>query len=345
MSSNLTPSATPYVKTYSRLTYYCAPAPQHLTRRSFGGDNNDSHLHFERIVVKLVNKVLTTLAVLACSAQTANAGESPFGWIYLTEIHPAGTKEFEQQIFIQRGQTQGDYTNTLLRTELEFGVTPKYQTSFYLNTHFIDAFRNGIDGTTGGPDTDIPEGFDPTSRYKMHRVESVSWENIYQVMNPLVDPIGLALYIEPSWGPRNKELEFRLLLQKNFLDDRLILAANIETAFERKNRGNEVEKSTEFNLQTGVSYRFMNNWSAGVELRNHHEYSRHGYNDHQHSAWFFGPNIHYATKGWWITAAWRTQLPWAKGFTDEQRSVISEHRIYGDEHVRNEFALKLGIPF
>ncbi len=246
---------------------------------------------------------------------------------------------------MQRGQTQGNYTNTLLRTEFEFGITPKYQTSIYLNSRFIDAYRNGVDGTTGGPNTDIPDGFDPTSRYKMRRIETASWENIYQVMNPLVDPVGVALYVEPAWGPRNKELEFRLILQKNFLDDRLIWATNIETEFEKNNRGNDVEKATELNLQTGVSYRFINNWSAGVELRNHHEYAGYGYGDHQHSAWFLGPNIHYATKGWWVTAAWRTQMPWVKGFTDEQREVISGGRIYGDEHARNEFALKVGIPF
>lgn len=289
--------------------------------------------------------VAVSVVALGLVAQSASAGESPFGWVYTTEVHPAGTREFEQQVFVQRGQTQGDYTNTLLRSEFEFGITPKYQTSIYLNSRFIDAFRNGMDGTTGGPNTDIPDGFDPSSRYKMRRVETVSWENIYQVLNPLVDPIGLAFYVEPAWGPRNKELELKLLLQKNFLDDRLIWAVNLETALEKNNRGSDVEKATETNFQTGISYRFMNNWSAGAELRNHREYAGYGYGDVQHSAWFLGPNIHYGAKDWWVTLAWRTQMPWARGFTADQREAISGGRIYGDEHARNEFALKVGIPF
>lgn|GEM_PF-6276587 len=118
--------------------------------------------------------------------------------------------------------------------------------------------------------------------------------------NPLVDPIGLALYVEPTWGPRNKELEFKLILQKNFLDDRLIWATNFVTALENNKRGSSVEKATEVDFLTGLSYRFMNNWSAGLEARNHREFTGYGYGVANHSAWFLGPNIHYATKSWWM---------------------------------------------
>jgi len=120
------------------------------------------------------------------------------------------------------------------------------------------------------------------------------------VRNPLVDPIGLALYVEPTWGPRNKELEFKLILQKNFLDDRLIWATNFVTALENNKRGSSVEKATEVDFLTGLSYRFMNNWSAGLEARNHREFTGYGYGVANHSAWFLGPNIHYATKSWWM---------------------------------------------
>ena len=247
-------------------------------------------------------------------------------------MQPAGTKQFQQWVDIQRTQTRGQYTNTLLRSELEFGITPKYQTSIYLNSRFISANRNGMDGTPGGPSADIPDNFDTTMRFKMNRLESVPWENLYQVSNPLVDPIGLALYFEPKWGPRNKELEFKLILQKNFLDDRLIWAVNLVTAFEKNNRGSGIERATEVDRLTGVSYRFANNWSAGTELRNHREFTGYGYGVANHSAWFLGPNVHYATKGWWVTVALRHQLKQAVGFQDEQKEAIYNGRIYGDEH-------------
>ena len=291
-------------------------------------------------------RALVALAALAGAfSQTALAGESPFGWIYLADVAPPGTKEFEQWIDVQTKQSQGNYSNVFLRSELEFGITPKYQTALYLNSRLIDAYRNQMDGTTAGPNTDIPDSFDPTSRYKMSRVESVSWENLYQVSNPLVDPIGLALYVEPKWGPRNKELEFKLILQKNFLDDRLIWATNFVTAVEKNKRGSSVERATELDVLTGISYRFINNWSAGLEARNHREFTGYGYGVANHSAWFLGPNIHYAAERWWVTAAWRTQMPWASGFQDDQREVISSGRIYGDEHTRHQLMLRVGVPF
>ena len=273
------------------------------------------------------------------------AGESPFGWIYTADVQPPGTRQFQQWIDVQSKQSQGSYSNVRLRSEIEFGVTAKYQTSIYFNSRFINANQNQRDGTSAGPNTDIPDNFDPTSRYRLSRGESISWENLYQLTNPLIDPVGVALYFEPTWGPRTKELEFKLILQKNFFDDRLIWVTNLVTAVENNKRGSETEKATELDLLTGVSLRFANNWSAGVEVRYHREFSGYGYRTPNHSAWFAGPNLHYATKKWWATLAWRHQLPIARGFQEDQREVITGGRIFGDEHARDQFMLKVGVPF
>lgn len=277
------------------------------------------------------------------------AGESPFGWIYTADTHPKGKKEFEQWIETQRDQSQGDYTNVRLRHEIEYGVSDNYQIAFYVNERYVNAYRNGIDGTTGGPDVDPPSDFDPMSRYKKFRfesAESVSMENLYRVSNPYIDPIGLALYLEPSIGPRGWEIESKFILQKNFLDDRLIWALNVNNEVEKeKSATGEIERATVLDLLTGLSYRFRNNWSAGAEARNHREFTGYGFGQPDHSAWFFGPNVHYGTKAWWVTAAWRQQLKVASGFTEEQRAVIYNGRIYGEEHARNELMVRVGVPF
>ena len=295
--------------------------------------------------MRFLRYLVAAVAVSAAVIQPALAGESPFGWIYTADVQPPGTRQFQQWIDVQRTQTQGQYTNSLLRTEVEFGITPRYQTSIYLNSRVLRANQNLMDGTSGGPNTDIPIGFDTSKSFKMSRVESVSWENLYQISNPLVDPLGVALYFEPKWGPRVKELEFKLILQKNFLDDRLIWATNFVTAFEKKNRGADIERATEVDVLTGLSYRFANNWSAGAEIRNHREFTGYGYGEANHSAWFLGPNLHYASKDWWVTAAWRHQLKRATGFSDDQRDAIQNGRIYGDEHTLNQFIVKVGLPF
>lgn len=291
-----------------------------------------------------------TLAVLcACTLGMTSpvfAAEALFGWIYTTDLHPKGTAEIEQHVFLQDGQSQGAYDNVQLRTEYERGITDNYQASIYLNSRYVRARRNGLDGQTGGPDVDFPDGFDTTRSYSKFRVESVSLENIWRLRNPITDGYGVALYLEPEIGPHVRELETRLILQKNLLDDTLVLAGNVMAAMEREEgfASGEVEKATMIDLTAGASYRLADHWYAGLETRNHREFTGYGLGNKDHSAWFLGPNLHYAAQRFWVTAAWRHQLPVVQAFNDEQRDVVYGDRIFGGEHARNEFMLKVGVP-
>lgn len=57
----------------------------------------------------------------------------------------------------------------------------------------------------------------------------------------------------------------------------------------------------------GVSYRFVNKLSAGLEGRlQNYIYSYH-LDAHIQFASFIGPNIYYAAKDFWVTGAWRYQ--------------------------------------
>jgi hypothetical protein len=83
-------------------------------------------------------------------------------------------------------------------------------------------------------------------------------------LSPYTDPIGLAFYLEPSIGPNFRKIEARIILQKNFLDDRLIVASNITWAPEiRPPLEAPANIETDFNGSLGVSYRFAPNWSFG----------------------------------------------------------------------------------
>jgi len=57
---------------------------------------------------------------------------------------------------------------------------------------------------------------------------------------------------------------------KNWLEDRLVWALNVnyELEFEKKEEG-EWEHDGVFEWFTGTSYRFIRNWSAGLEFWNH----------------------------------------------------------------------------
>jgi hypothetical protein len=104
------------------------------------------------------------------------------------------------------------------------------------------------------------------------RVISGSVEGIWRVLSPYSDPIGLAFYLEPSTGPNFREIEARIILQKNFLDDRLIVASNITWEPEiRPHLEAPANIETELNWSIGVSYRFAPNWSIGWEFQNERE--------------------------------------------------------------------------
>lgn len=292
----------------------------------------------------LVRSLGLLLASLVYVSQTM-AGEANFGWIYTTDLTPAGKFELEHKSFLQKGQVKGDYTSIINSEEIEYGVTDNFQIAGYLNWSYANANRNNnVTGETGGPVTDVDPNT-PFDRYRETRYESAALEMIYRLKNPLTDGYGLALYLEPEIGPRTRELEWRIILQKNFLDDRLIVAANIMGAHEREQSRAELERASVLDLTLGASYRFADNWSAGAEFRNHNEFIGYHFDRAEHSAFFFGPNVHYAAKDWWVTAAWRHQLPIVQTYDQEQRDITINHRIYGDEHAKNEFVVKVGVPF
>jgi len=298
-----------------------------------------------------MKRVLTTLAVLTAAmgfTGVAQGGESPFGWIYTADVHPQGTFEYEHKSFLQSRQSRGNYSYLQNKEEIEYGLTDRLQISGYFNWSYANAFQNGLDGLTGGPGVSqfLTPSFDPTTRYNKARFDSLSFEAIYQVMNPITDPFGLALYIEPEFGPLTRELEWRVILQKNFLDDRLIVALNIMGKHEREvSLDGSIEKASPIDLTMGVSYLFMPNWSFGIETRIHNEFTGYLWDSPDHSAFFAGPVLHYATKEFWVTAAWRHQLPWVQTYNDDQASVVHRGRIFGDEHARDEVMLRLGVPF
>jgi len=282
------------------------------------------------------------------NARPAFAGESPFGWIYTADLHPQGTFEFEHKSFLQSRQSRGNYAYLQNKEEIEYGVTNRLQIAGYVNWSYANAFQNGIDGMTGGPGVSqfLTDTFDPFSRYHRARFDSLAFETIYQVLNPITDPFGLALYIEPEFGPLTRELEWRIILQKNFLDDRLIVAANVSGKHEReRNLDGTIDRASPLDLTLGVSYLFAPNWLFGVEGRIHNEFAGYFFDTPEHSAFFAGPVLHYGSKEFWVTAAWRHQLPWVQTYTEDQAAVVYRGRIYGDEHARDEFMFRLGVPF
>jgi hypothetical protein len=109
------------------------------------------------------------------------------------------------------------------------------------------------------------------------------------------------MYFEPTLGDNEKEVEWKIILQKNWFEDRLVWALNLDYEVEFEKADNGYERDGVFEWFTGISYRFVRNWSASLEFWNHHEFA--DATVHEHAAYFIGPTIHYAGERWWALAS------------------------------------------
>lgn len=286
-----------------------------------------------------------SLATLALPS-VANAGEGSFGWIYTLDLQPQGKLEFEQRLSLVRKQANGTYDFWRSRTEIEYGLTNDLQIAAYLNAHSINAANNYTNPDACGGSAPCTSGYgvpeNAGTPYRKNAVDGASIEAIWRLSNPVLSPVGVGLYVEATSGKLADELETRLLLQSNFLDDSLVVAANIVYEIEKIKFLGEPSPESMVDVLLGASYRFAPRWTAGVEHRFHNDFAGYRLGQHTQRANFFGPNIHYATKDWWVTAAWRHQIGgkcWAPGDAE-----CSGGKVW-DSHGRDEFMFKYGRPF
>jgi hypothetical protein len=269
-------------------------------------------------------------------ATPAWADEQYFGYTYSAEVLGKGQTEAELWATDRRGKADGHFDAQDYRLELEHGVTDRFSIAGYANFagHHIRNDEGRID--------------------RDFAFRGLSAEFKYQVLSPYKDGFGLTLYAEPGWsrihGGGEKgteyELELKALLQKNFLDDRLIWAANFtfEPEWEKEKELDpatglteaEWEKELKIEVSSGLSYRVAPNWFAGIEGRYASVYPDWTHGLHRETyAVFAGPSIHYAGKNWWITATYMPQLFGSPG---------PGSRTF-DEYEKRELRLKIGYNF
>lgn len=242
---------------------------------------------------------LLRFAFFACCVALAfpmllRAGERRFTYVYDTEVQPVGAREIEVWNTYRTGRTDF-YRRIDNRLELEFGVTQGLASSIYLNNTVRTA----------------QVGNNLVSSQSM----SISSEWKYQILNPVVDPIGFGLYGEITLGTSETELEGKLLLDKRF--DKLLVAVNAvyeqEWESEIEDGKVESESETKTELNAGIAYFITNNFTVGAEARIHSVIED---GKTEHSALFAGPAISYSTEGWWATLTLMPQLASFKEKTD-----------------------------
>ena len=287
------------------------------------------------------------VAGLGMVCGSARADEPLFGFVYTTDLLPKDQKEVEQWLTWRTQKAHGYYDQLENRTEFSYGVSDSFQLSGYLNYNWTHAYRNAVDRTTAPPEqfADFPAG--PDEKFNAARFVGVSIEALYRIMSPYTDPVGLAVYLEPTVGTNFREIETRIILQKNFFDDRLVIAANLTIAPELRQHVPPPKNETDVNWSVGVSYRFAPSWSFGWEFQNEREDNDLGIvavGKWTNDAYYTGPTLHYGGERFFATLTVWEQLPFAKNYCSNC-DVLYQGRDYDVDFEKYRTRLKLGYYF
>jgi hypothetical protein len=288
------------------------------------------------------------LGALALAALPAMADENLFGYLRGAETLPKGAGEFYQWFTQRSDKGAGHYRALDSKTEVEYGVTDRFQVSAEINALAINTSGLRIDG------------YLPADKKTGLRFQGLELGVKYNFLSPAKDDVGLSglasfeygvLDVHSGQKKTEYEVETQLQAQKYFLEGQLVLVGNLglRAAYEkRKPIANlpdgfdwptdpEMEISTK--LGGGVSYRFAPGWSVGAELLREAEYET----EVGLERWstFGGPSLHWAGQKWWATLTYFKQL---RGGGEKYEGQANQH-LHLIEKTRNEVRLKVGYNF
>ena len=175
---------------------------------------------------------------------STSAGVRRFTYIYETTTSPPGGFDVETWVTWRTHTSDDrDFDQVDFRHELEFGVTERLQVALYLaDWNYHDGFS--VDSV----------GFSYSDS---------ALELIYNLTNPVIDPVGLSVYQEYKIGDELFEWESKLILQKNFGPLIFAYNATLEAVWEGQDLA---EREGELVQSLGASYEFSPRVSAGLEL-------------------------------------------------------------------------------
>ena len=216
------------------------------------------------IIRRVIGCGATIAALTFFQPHSARADEQLFGFVRGAETLPKGKGEVYQFITMRTGKAEGSYRGFDFETEIEYGITDRWQASLAVEQRYID--NHGVDGER--------DGLDDFNSYRFGGLEA---STKYCLWSPFKDPLGVAVRLEGGYlwhdevgGLIEHEVYIapELDLQKNFLDDTLIteMWLGAEWAW-GKQPAEEYPREISFQGGLGVSYRFAPNWFIGVEGR------------------------------------------------------------------------------
>jgi hypothetical protein len=256
-------------------------------------------------------------------ATTVLADNRLFTYSYEPETEPKGDWELEQSITsrLTRDHAVGqeNYQKWEFRTEVEHGVTDRYTLGVYVN----DDYEHFRDPSTG-KDSDV------------NRFSGISLENRYNILDPVENPVGLTLYLEPTWDGQNAELEQKIILGQRFHED-WKWTVNLTHATEWSGNINNYEGELE--LSGGLARNLSERWTLGLEARDHNELPM--YQQWENTAIYLGPTLSYHRMKWWAALSVMPQIyGWNQSGNPDQNTHLEL-----EGHERLNIRLLVGYSF
>jgi len=222
------------------------------------------------IYTNFIRRFTVPVLLLAAWPSTAAlGGVRHFTFLYEAPTSPPGSVELENTITFAHGS---DFNEVFIREELEIGITDRFQLGIYP----LDWSHQSDDGF----------------HYNGGAVEL-----IYNLSNPVIDPVGISLYEEISAARQHFESESKLIAQKNF--GRWIFDYNATLEAEWEDRHLE-QQNGELQQALGASYEISPRLSVGLEFL--HEFVFPDWRDNEKIRnVFIGPNVSYRQHEWFVT--------------------------------------------
>jgi hypothetical protein len=259
-------------------------------------------------VLTLVAFALSGVLLDAWYSQV-RADDQPFLTLDATDIEPELANELEQNFTWTSGKTGQSFDAIEGETEFEYGLSDQIQLAAAAEYDWTRARDHRVPGLPAISGT----AFD-----------AIRAEMIYQAMNVYFDPLGVGLLVSPGVGRNSRNLETKLLLQKNFINDRLRAVVNLGAEIGTEREDGAWSDVSALTFDAGIAYNITWNFSAALEFNVEHDFSGLLLNSRAvptTTSFYVGPTIQYVTAPWKVTLGAQAQLPWASDATHTPGSL------------------------
>jgi hypothetical protein len=242
-------------------------------------------------------------------ASTIHAQDRLFTYTYQSSVLNKGQRELESWNTLRTGRDDY-YARFDNRTEFEIGLGHNLQTSFYIDLTSIT--ETGSVDATKAVSTENEIGF------------SNEWK--LKLLDPVADPIGLALYGEAGISSFEYELEGKLILDKKI--GNLTIAANgvLESEWAPGYAGNELEWQKEKKIEGYLAFAYSLNPKFQLTIENAYKNVFEA-GELIHSGLFFGLGFSYVQEKFWINFTTMPQLTSFKGASNSNLNLNEYEKI------------------